>query len=675
MSLPFVEFKNQCLQDNKVYIKQTQYPISNKKLEGLKRIAYIQKYYQCNPVRFISDFFNIELLDAQAWILTQAWTCPNVLLVCTRGFGKSTLIDLMLMAKGMLFGNYWSYICSGSSSQAQTTFTTLERIANDNIDTMVGSTGKIFKAEVEVKNASGDGFVHSSDGFKYSLYNGSQTVTLNSNFDRKRGLRGNVVFDEGAFLSEELLNTYAAFAIVNKEFKLGRDADGNLLDMVRIRAIPPEIQNQKFYISSASSTDTEYYRLYREFSKKMLMGDKHYFVAQIDCYAVFKPTMHGKVVRPLLSEETVNHSLKINPIKARREYLCEFEQDAGADAIVRRGIITRNEETRRPLLYNDTGGKKFIITYDPARNRDNSIILVMEMYEDYLPDGSIDLKGRIVNCINLVDVGKKIKSPMQTPDQLAYLKQLILDYNAGADSYGNIVTIGIDGGAGGGGYTYADFLTPDWTTADGIVHRGLIDKEVFSEYVSRYPNAVNKVKVISPSGYKSIMFEAMIEMLNQDKISFTAPYDNKGYLTIFDSDDGIFQKEKQKVIAQLKKEKLDPDVYNQRLKEELGKISSIKTKMLKLDWKEELALSNIDALKEEVVNIVRKKRESGRDSFDLAPEKANILHDDRCYTLAMASYILSEERRKLILQKPKANTTDLVDKLYIRRGSFNGKKI
>lgn len=63
----------------------------------------------------------------------------------------------MVMAKDMLFNNYWTYIASGSGSQAEQTFTTLERIANDNIDTMLGSTGYIFKAEIEIKNAAGDG--------------------------------------------------------------------------------------------------------------------------------------------------------------------------------------------------------------------------------------------------------------------------------------------------------------------------------------------------------------------------------------------------------------------------------------------------------------------------------------------------------------------------------------
>ena len=68
------------------------------------------------------------------------------------------------------------------------TFTTLEKLANDNIDTFSGSTGKVFKNEIEIKNAAGDGFSHSSNGFNYSLYNGSMTQTLNSNVDAKRGL-------------------------------------------------------------------------------------------------------------------------------------------------------------------------------------------------------------------------------------------------------------------------------------------------------------------------------------------------------------------------------------------------------------------------------------------------------------------------------------------------------
>ena len=49
--------------------------------------------------------------------------------------------------------------------------------------------------------------------------------------------------------------------------------------------------------------------------------------------------------------------------------------------------------------------------------------------------------------------------------------------------------------------------------------------------------------------------------------------------------------------------------------------------------------------------MVRKKRENGKDSFELTPEKANKLHDDRAYTAAMAGYALMCERRKSIINK------------------------
>lgn len=667
--LDILEYFDPCVQESVIYVKPGIYAMSSKKIESLVKIAYIQKYYQCNPVRFINDFFNIELLDAQAWIVQQSWTCPNVLLVCSRGFGKSTLLDLIIMSKDMLFNNYWTYIASGSGSQAEQTFTTLERLANDNIDTMLGSTGYIFKNEIEIKNAAGDGFSHGSNGFSYSTYNGSFTQTLNSNVDKKRGMRGNVIFDECGFLSSEMMSVYAAFAIVNKSFKSGKDRDGNRIDEVRLRAIPKEIPNQLFYISSASDTSTKFYELYREFSKKMLIGSKDYFVAHITCDIPLRPTIHGQVMAPLFEKSVIDADMKTNPEKARREYYCEFTTDAGNNAIIRRGVIARNEEIRKPLLYNDTGNKKFVIAYDPARSRDNSVILVGEIYDYEQIDGSIDKRMRIVNCINLVDVGKKIKSPMQTPDQIEYLKKVILDYNGGADGYGNIIGIYIDAGSGGGGVNIADYLMEDWTDSSGIIHRGLIDKEYSAEYVKKFPNAVDKIHLMSPTAFKSEMFEAMIELMNQDKITFTSPYDHKGYLTVFDIDEKKLEKAKNEIIKKLKSEKIDEMEFENKLSEELNQIQVVNTKEIKLDWQDEIALTNIDALKEELVNMVRKKRESAKDSFELTPEKATKLNDDRAYTASMLSYALMCERRKSLTQRKKpTNNISLVDRLPIRRG-------
>lgn len=648
-------------EENIIYVKPGTYAMSTRKLESLIYIARLQKYYQCNPVRFIDDFFNIELLDAQAYVVQRTWNCPNVLVLASRGFGKSTVIDLILMSKDMLFCNVWSYIASGSGSQAEETFTKLEQIANDNIDEMRGSTGYIFKNEVEINNAAGDGFSHGSNGFKYSLYNGSFTQTLNSNIDRKRGKRGSVIFDECGFLSAEMLKVYGAFAAVNKNFASGKDRDGHSIDPIRLRTFAINLPNQKFYISSASDTDTEFYRLYREFSKQQIMGNRDYCVIQIDCEVVLRPTIRGEVVNALLDRNTIETEMRTNPEKARREYYCEFTTDAGLNAIIRRGVIARNSETRPPLLYNDTNDKKFVIAYDPARSRDNSVILVMELYQD--KNG--DYKGRIVNCVNLLDVGKKIKSPMRTPDQIEYLKQLILDYNGDAPDYENIECVLIDAGSGGGGVNIADFLMPNWTDKKGKTHRGLIDKEYSEDYVKRFPEAINKLRLVSPTQYKSIIYEALIEMLEIDAISFTTDYDNKGYLTVFEADEKKLEKEKKKIEEKLKKEGYADEELAKKLEEELMHASCVNTKVVNLDPFQEIALSNIDAMKEEMVNMVRKKRDSGKDSFELTPEKANRLHDDRSYCMALCSWYLSEKRLENIRSRKKPDAKSMIDKLQV----------
>lgn len=52
--------------------------------------------------------------------------------------------------------------------------------------------------------------------------------------------------------------------------------------------------------------------------------------------------------------------------------------------------------------------------------------------------------------------------------------------------------------------------------------------------------------------YKSIIYEAAIEMMRLDLIDFTAEYDNKGYLTMLDIDEKEMAKAKKDLIAKYK---------------------------------------------------------------------------------------------------------------------------
>ena len=75
------------------------------------------------------------------------------------------------------------------------------------------------------------------------------------------------------------------------------------------------------------------------------------------------------------------------------------------------------------------------------------------------------------------------------------------------------------------------------------------------------------------------------------------------------------------------------------------------------------------------VNMVRKKRDSGKDSFELTPEKANKLHDDRSYCMALCAWWLSEKRLEDVRTKRHniGNTEDILAKLIVSSGKHVDK--
>lgn len=647
--------------DYQLFTKTEDINMSQRKLDRYLQIAEIKAYYQRNPVKFMREVLGAELFDAQAYCVQMSWDKPYVLWVCSRGYGKSSVVDLILMSKGMLYNNYWSYIASGSGDQAILTFKTLENIANKNIESMTGLTD-VFKQQIEVKNAAGDGFVHNPSGYFYSLYNGSFTKTLNSSVDRRRGARANmVVFDECGWLDQNMMQVYAAFTIVNKDLKLG-----GKVDIDTIKTIPKEVPNQLFYISSASSIDTPFFEKYRDFSKQMILGNPDYFVADINCDVVIRGTVGGKLYpASLLTQETVDAEMRNNPEKAAREYYNRFTEDGGINQIIKRALITRNSYTRPPVLCNDTNQRKFVFAYDPARSTDNSILSIGELKYDEERGYTMD----IVNCVSFVDIGLKRKTPMMTQDQIREMRHLLLDYNGDVIDYDNIEIILADAGAGGGGNSWVrDALIEDWTDKSGKTHYGLIDKDYSPEYVRRYPNAVNKLKLLEPAKYKSDMFEALIKMVEADLITFPETYDNRGYLNIFEVDQKRLLKNKSTIQKQLEKEDLSQNEYEERLDDELSKLDISKSKVYKLSPDEEIALKQIDMMKEEIVNICRTKRESGKDMFKLPPYKDAdtgasdaTMHDDRAYTLAMLGWYLSERRLEHVRKSKKQQPSNLVD--------------
>lgn len=590
--------------------------LSQRRIDGFLKYAEIIQYGRQNPVWFIETFLGIELLDYQKYVIMGSWTTPFVVWTKSRAAGKSTLGAVFIMAKAMLTPNHQTYILAGTGSQSQEMFLKMEQITMNQLASFTGLTD-VFLGETVKSQSNKTGFTHNPASFEVSLYNGSTINSLNSIPDNIRSKRSNLNFyDESGFTADELFEASEPFAVQSSDFRLGGDTDVTLL--------PKQTPNQLIYASSASATDTYYYRKYRDFAQKMFLGDSRYFVADIDSDAVINATYNGKLFPvSLLSQETVDAAMRDNKEKAMREYKNIFTTEGSDLQIIKRAMIVRNSHQRVPVL-SSNGNRKFIFAVDPARSHDNSILTIAELIDD--PD--VGYKLEIVNIISFADLKQKKKTPMQTPEQIREFKQTLLDYNGQkATDYENIEQVLIDAGAGGAGVSaWGDGLLADWDDKNGRTRRGLIDKnhDEYKEYIGKYPNAYDNVTLVSPQKHKRAMFESLIEMMKQDLISFPESYDGKGEINFTN----------------------------------LEGSSAGKTTRHKLTDDEITSLVNIDLAKEELVSIYGFKSSNGNMRYDLPPDKQHKMNDDRAYTIAMLAWYLHKLRRQDITKEPEFRPED-----------------
>lgn len=456
---------------------------------------------------------------------------------------------------------------------------------------------------------------------------------------------------------DELFHTSEPFTTQNSEFKMGKDFKAE--DML---AEPTPFPNQLLYCSSAGRTDQYFFKKYKEFSLRMFAGDKRYFAADISCDVIINATVHNKLWPvPLLTQEKVDQAMREDKEAAMREYRNIFTNEGGDGQIIKRADIIRNSVIRPPKLRNDGGDSLWGLMYDPARQRDNSVIFIPEYYQDPV----VGWKMRVQNVVNLINLEKRSKTPMTTPNQIKELKRLLLAYNGdGAADYENITSICVDQGSGGAGTNIVDFLWEDWEDEDGNVHRGLIDKEYSPEEAPLYPNAIkDKLHLLQPNKYKVEMFKALIEMTNMNLIEWPAEYDNRGYLNLMYEYNTKTGAKTPRYIEPTEKE----------VKELAKHGIEIIQEQYKLDYDEEVALKQIDAMKTELCNIYRFKQASGADRFDLAPDKANKLHDDRAYVAAMGAWVLQQLRREHLVTRKPMDYKQILDKLVVSNGKHIDK--
>ena len=218
------------------------------------------------------------------------------------------------------------------------------------------------------------------------------------------------------------------------------------------------------------------------------------------------------------------------------------------------------------------------------------------IYED-----SIGWTGTIVNTG--IFYNPKTKKPMQIPEQVKHLKEMILKYNGNNPDY-EYVDIFVDSGSCGGGGLLSDYFLEDWKDKLGKTHRGFIDNDVQAEYKSVFPNAYNCLHMIAPTKYKTLMFDALVDYLNLGIYKFVGGYDNKETMILFKTENG----EQVPYSYELSDDEIN--VYN-----------------------------NVSLMHEELINMYQYKGANNSYRYDLAPDKKNKnYYDDRAYVASLCAW-------------------------------------
>ena len=583
-----------------IMTRLTDKEFSQKKLEEYAQWEKIVQYGRQNVIWFMQWAFGIELMDYQKWIFMNSWYRPFCLWNLCRGGGKTLEAGCLHMSKMLLIPNWKVYIASNSLAQSLECYKKIEDLALNRLPSFRSLTD-LFAEEVYRSPNSETGFIHDPKGYTFKLFNDSELITLSSNITTNRGKRGSVHFDECGWMDEETYAVLENFINVDSSFRLGVGKE--------FHQEPRQIPLQLLYTSSASDSESHYFKIFKEYSMKQMMGDPNYFVADLTADAITKySTVNGMPIKSHLTQAQIDKAIEDNPELADRELFNHFRKGSGENAVVKLETLIHNSETRVPLLCNDTGKKKFIFCYDSARCFDNSILSIFQVIED----SNIGYYLRLENVICMVDTESRNKTPLSMNEQLKIIQKQMLRYNgANAPEWENIQFY-VDAGAGGQAMALFDQLMDDWVDDKGGKHRGIIDP-VHKQYETarkKYPLAMPIVHMIDPQAYKKIIYGAVQEMCMLNLIKFTE-YDGKDQVSFLNK---------------------DGELETHDLTDE-----------------EKMALANIELAKSELSYMCRYETPNGGVQYELEREKRNKMHDDRAYTMALGAYALSIMRRKELL--------------------------
>jgi len=613
-----------------VIYKISDYELAVIQKENFEKYLKIINWGRRHPTRFMEEILQLQFTDHQKYILLSMWNASTICILASRASGKSFLLSPYMMARSILFPNYTTVILAPTGKQAKLLFSKMEDLAKHQIQS-VANNSDVFANEIVKNSSDTDGFLHNYDSYSCELFNGSTVYTLNGAPKNNVGVRANcLIYDEAGKVSRETFALCDPFIAQDPDFKTGN---------INLNCFPKQMRNQKILASSAESVDTELFDVYKSCAQQMIVGNREFFVVDLNCTMSVNPFMNGKPYKPLLSQQEIDNALSLNELKALREYFNIFDGNNSENSVVRRSAIERNSFAYYPVYKNPDNQRFFIITYDPAERLDNSVVLISELIRD--PDKGLMLK--LVNMINFVDIlpngTKKIKTK---PEQVEILKKTMLNYNGiGVRDYDNIHIL-IDPGSGGGGSSVAAYLLDNWIDDFGVKHFGIIDKsdKKFILEADNFPEAKEILTLPQATGLKVEMFSAVGDMVEQDLVMFP------------------------KVL----------NIHGEMENEVLTEDGNIVVDHMKMSKEETKSLIELELMREEICALQKIKNDNGSIRISLpANLEDKKIKDDRAYVLAMACWKLYKLREKDLLfrEKPSNDLSKMINGYKKTLGSNN----
>ncbi len=614
-----------------LYSRKTETDLTIRKKESMDKYVDLIQWGRRNPTKFIEEIFGIQLIDFQKNLILGTWTSNRAVWCAARNSGKSFLVAIYAMLRALLLPNCTIYIVSNSADQAQATFNKICKLCRGE-EQSVQTDPCMFYNELVKSNANTDGFIKKQGNYSLTLFNGSTIQTLAANPDTARGRRANVViFDEAAYVSDVMYQACLPFINQDPNFKTGKGFNS--------KVHPKTFNNQIIMCSSAGSVNTECYRAYRQCIINSIIGYPGYYAADINCEMTLHPYINGKPVPAIANKAEMEMIRDTDIRKYNTEFMNLWTDMESPDSLLQRSVIIRNEKKYLPETASTDKTKKYVICWDPAVQHDNSIVLVGEIFRDE----KVGLKGRLVNCFNLIEPAKQNggdRQPLRMPDQITWVRKFLRDYNNAENHEYTNVTLRMDSGSGAGGKSIPDYLMASYTDENGVRHVGVYDSkfnpdvdDVGTSYQNmhrdKFPEAVDCLQAVDPRKYRTEMFGALTSMITQDYIEFPPSLPSRGEI-----------------------ENEDGSVY-------------------KLSLEETRALLEFDLLKDEAVRMQQTKLTTGEVKYAMPSGKD---HDDRVYCLALFASYLANMRQAENRASENNNTSEFADYIMSRIREGDGKK-